>query len=77
MTLDAQNHLQRWNDKSGKSSHATVDDGASQPQRIANALNGHSVVRFSGVSGLLGKPIRTAKGPLTVSGRVPSIARTA
>ena len=66
MTLDAQNHVRRWNDKSGKSSHATVDDGASQPQRIANALNGHSVVRFSGVSGLLGKPIRTAKGPVTV-----------
>jgi beta-glucanase (GH16 family) len=77
MTLDAQNHVQHWNDKSGKSNHATVDDGASQPERMANALNGHSVVRFSGVSAFLGKSIRTTKGPVTVlivSRRLPEQA---
>lgn len=66
MTLDTQNRLKRWNDKSGKSNNATADDGASPPQRMANALNGHSVVRFNGVSGFLGKTIRAAKGPVTV-----------
>lgn len=66
LTLGAQDSVQRWNDKSGKSHHATVDDGASKPQRMASALNGHSVVRFSGVSGFLGKTIRSAKGPVTV-----------
>jgi len=66
LTLGAQDSVQRWNDKSGKSHHATVDDAASKPQRMANALNGHSVVRFSGVSGFLGKTIRSAKGPVTV-----------
>ncbi|QJI40190.1 family 16 glycosylhydrolase [Pseudomonas sp. ADAK2] len=66
MTLDAQNRLQRWRDKSGEANDATVDDATSQPQRIDNALNGHSVVRFSGASGFIGKTIRTAKGPVTV-----------
>jgi hypothetical protein len=66
MTLDAQNRVQRWSDKSGKSNHATVDAAASQPQRMENALNGHSVVRFSGASAFLGKTIRSAKGPVTV-----------
>jgi beta-glucanase (GH16 family) len=77
MTLDAQNRLQRWSDKSGESNDATVDDAALQPQRMANALNGHSVVRFSGVSAFLGKTIRTAKGPVTVlivSRRLPEQA---
>jgi hypothetical protein len=77
MTLNAQNYVQQWKDKSGKSNHATVDDGASQPQRMANALNGHPVMRFSGVSGFLGKTIRSAKGPVTVlivSRRLPEQA---
>jgi beta-glucanase (GH16 family) len=77
MTLGAQDSVQRWNDKSGKSHHASVDDAASKPQRMANALNGHSVVRFSGVSGFLGKTIRSAKGPVTVlvvSRRLPEQA---
>ncbi len=77
MTLDAQNRVQHWSDKSGESHHATVDDAASQPQRMANALNGHSVVRFSGVSAFLGKTIRSAKGPVTVlivSRRLPEQA---
>ncbi|MFU2325562.1 family 16 glycosylhydrolase [Pseudomonas sp. NFX98] len=77
MTLNAQNFVQQWKDKSGKSNHATVDDGASQPQRMANALNGHPVIRFSGASGFLGKTIRSAKGPVTVlivSRRMPEQA---
>lgn len=77
MTLDAQNLVQQWRDKSGKSNHATVDNGASQPQRMSNALNGQPVVRFNGVSGLLGKTIRNAKGPATVliiSRRLPEQA---
>jgi beta-glucanase (GH16 family) len=77
MTLDALNRVQRWSDKSAKANDATVDGAASQPQRIANALNGHSVVRFSGVSAFLGKTIRTAKGSVTlliVSRRLPEQA---
>ncbi|MFW0758993.1 family 16 glycosylhydrolase [Pseudomonas sp. H11T01] len=68
MKLDAQNRLPLWHDKSGKSNDVTVDDaaGASLPQRVANAMNGHSVVRFGGASGFLGKTIRAAKGPVTV-----------
>ncbi|MFJ2484743.1 family 16 glycosylhydrolase [Pseudomonas sp. NPDC087639] len=77
MTLDTQNRIKRWNDKSGKSNHATVDNAASPPQRMANALNGHSVVRFSGASAFLGKALRSAKGPVTVlivSRRLPDQA---
>ncbi|VVN78568.1 family 16 glycosylhydrolase [Pseudomonas fluorescens] len=68
MTFDAQNRLQRWHDKSGKSNDATVDDAAvaSRPQRVANAMNGHSVVRFGGASAFLGKTLRAANGPVTV-----------
>jgi beta-glucanase (GH16 family) len=68
MSLDARNGLLLWHDKSGKSNHATVDDaaGALLPQRVENAMNGHSVVRFSGASAFLGKTIRAAKGPVTL-----------
>ncbi|WP_077047424.1 family 16 glycosylhydrolase [Pseudomonas sp. KK4] len=66
LTLDAQNRVRQWRDKSGQGHHATVDDGAAPPQRLANAVNGHSVLHFSGGSGLLGKSIRSGKGPVTV-----------
>lgn len=68
MTFDAQNHLLRWHDKSGKSNDVAVDDaaGAALPQRVENAMNGHSVVRLSGASAFLGKTIRAAKGPMTL-----------
>jgi len=76
MSIDAQDRLQHWNDKSGKSNHATVDDaiGPSGPQLVANALHGHAVVRFNGVSAFLGKTIRVGNGPATlliVSRRLP------
>lgn len=79
MTLDAQNRLQHWRDKSGKANDAAVDDAAaaSRPQLVANAMNGHSVVRFGGVSAFLGKTIRAEKGPVTVvivSRRTPAQA---
>jgi len=66
LSLDAQNRVRQWRDKSGQGHHATVDDGAAPPQRLANAVNGHSVLHFSGGSGLLGKSIRSGKGPVTV-----------
>ncbi|TBN41567.1 glycosyl hydrolase family protein [Pseudomonas sp. BGI-2] len=66
MTVDAQDRVQYWRDKSGQSNDATADDAALGPKQVANALNGQSVVRFSGVSGFLGKNIRSAKGPVTV-----------
>lgn len=77
MTLDAQNRLQRWSDKSAKANDATVDGAASAPERITNTLNGHSIVRFSGVSGFLGNTLRKANGPVTVlivSRRLPEHA---
>ncbi|MDB5983771.1 MAG: putative glycoside hydrolase, family 16 [Pseudomonas sp.] len=79
MTLDAQNRLQYWRDKSGKANDAAVDDAAvaSRPQLVANAMNGHSVVRFGGASAFLGKTIRAATGPVTViivSRRTPAQA---
>lgn len=77
LNLDSQQRVRQWNDKSGESHHATVDDGASPPQRMAKALNGRSVVRFSGASGFLGKTIRSTKGPVTVlivSRRLPEQA---
>jgi len=68
ITFDAQNHLLRWHDKSGKSNDVTVDDaaGAALPLRVEDAMNGHSVVRLSGSSAFLGKTIRAAKGPMTL-----------
>lgn len=79
MTLDGQNRVLRWRDKSGKAFDASVDNPAatSLPVRVDNALNGNAVVRFSGVSAFLGKAIRTAKGPVTVlmvSRRLPEQA---
>ncbi|MFY0731793.1 family 16 glycosylhydrolase [Pseudomonas sp. NFX15] len=79
MTLDGQNRVLRWHDKSGKAFDANVDNPAatSLPLRVDNALNGNAVVRFSGVSAFLGKAIRTAKGPVTVlmvSRRLPEQA---
>ncbi|CAI8841425.1 family 16 glycosylhydrolase [Pseudomonas sp. IT-P294] len=66
MTVDGQNRVQLWRDKSGLVNDATADDSAKGPQRVANALNGHPVVRFSGASAFLGKTIRREKGPVTV-----------
>jgi beta-glucanase (GH16 family) len=77
LSLNAQNRVQRWGDKSGQSHDAMVDQGAEQPQRLENAVNGHAVVRFSGGSAFLGKSIRSAKGPVTVlivSRRLPEQA---
>ncbi|WP_178122751.1 family 16 glycosylhydrolase [Pseudomonas sp. ANT_J28] len=79
MTLNSQNRLLRWHDKSGKSNDVTVDDAAatSLPQRVTNAMNGYSVVRFSGASAFVGKTIRATKGPVTVlvvSRRLPDQA---
>jgi beta-glucanase (GH16 family) len=77
LTLNAQNRVQRWSDKSGQSHDALVDEGAEQPQRLENALNGHAVVRLSGASAFLGKSIRSVKGPVTVlvvSRRLPEQA---
>lgn len=66
MTVDAQNHLLRWHDKSGEANDVAVDDAASAslPLRVEHAMNGHAVVRFSGSSAFLGKTIRAAKGPV-------------
>lgn len=68
MTFDAQQHLLRWHDKSGKSNDVTVDDApdSALPQRVENAMNGHSVVRLSGASAFLGKTIRATKGSVTL-----------
>ena len=66
MTVDGQNRVQLWRDKSGLANDATADDSAKGPQRVANALNGHPVVRFSGASAFLGKTIRREKGPVIV-----------
>ncbi|WP_223570001.1 family 16 glycosylhydrolase [Pseudomonas sp. BF-R-26] len=68
MTVDAQNHLLRWHDKSGEANDVAVDDAASAslPLRVEHAMNGHAVVRFSGSSAFLGKTIRAAKGPVTL-----------
>ncbi|VVP81960.1 hypothetical protein PS918_02386 [Pseudomonas fluorescens] len=78
LPLDAQGRIQRWSDKSARSNDARVDDAASPPQWVNNALNGHSVVRFSGASAFLGNSIRTAKGDVTVlivSRRLPEQAK--
>ncbi|MGX1086673.1 LamG domain-containing protein; glycoside hydrolase family 16 protein [Pseudomonas sp. AP3_22 TE3818] len=79
MSLDRQNRVLRWLDKSGKFNHASVDDpnATSLPQRIDDGINGNAVVRFSGVSAFIGKQIRVAKGPVTVflvSRRLPEQA---
>jgi hypothetical protein len=77
LSVNAQNRVQRWSDKSGQPHDARVDEGAEQPQRLENAVNGHAVVRFSGGSAFLGKSIRSAKGPVTVlivSRRLPEQA---
>ncbi|WP_460110565.1 hypothetical protein [Pseudomonas sp. S3_H04] len=77
LTLDTQNRVQRWSDKSGQSHDARVDEGTEQPQKIENAVNGHAVVRLSGTSAFMGKNIRSAKGPVTVlvvSRRLPEQA---
>ncbi|WPN44507.1 family 16 glycosylhydrolase [Pseudomonas sp. P8_241] len=68
MTLNSQNRVLRWRDKSGKANDPSLDDPAAQslPLRVDNALNGNAVVRFDGTSAFLGKAIRTAKGPVSV-----------
>jgi len=79
VTVDAQNRVQRWRDKSGKANDAAVDDAAvaSRPVLMASGINGHPVLRFNGASAFLGKTLRTAKGPVTVlivSRRLPEQA---
>ena len=79
MTVDGQNRVLQWQDKSPKVSEITVDTvaAASLPLRVDNALNGKPVVRFSGTAAFAGKAIRTAKGPATVfvvSRRLPEQA---
>src|SRR5689334_1058518 len=68
MTLEGQNQVVRWLDKSGKGNDVTVDNRAATtlPTRVDNALNGHGVVRFSGTAAFMGQAIRTSKGPVTV-----------
>jgi hypothetical protein len=79
MTLEGQNQVVRWLDKSGKGNDVTVDNraAATLPTRVDNALNGHGVVRFSGTAAFMGQAIRTSKGPVTVfvvSRRLPEQA---
>lgn len=79
MTLEGQNQVVRWLDKSGKGSDVVVDNRAATtlPTRVDNALNGHGVVRFSGTAAFMGQAIRTSKGPVTVfvvSRRLPEQA---
>ncbi|WP_455805477.1 LamG domain-containing protein; glycoside hydrolase family 16 protein [Pseudomonas fluorescens] len=77
LSVNAQNRVQRWSDKSGQSHDAWVDEGTEQPQKIENAVNGHAVVRLSGTSAFLGKSIRSGNGPVTVlvvSRRLPEQA---
>ena len=79
MSLDAQNRVSRWQDKSGQTHDVSLDDpaAASLPLRVENAINGHSVLRFNGASAFTGRAIRTAKGPVTVfvvSRRLPDQA---
>ena len=79
MTLDAQNRVSRWHDKSGQSNDVSLDDpaAASLPLRVENALNGRSVLRFNGASAFTGQAIRTSKGSVTVfvvSRRLPDQA---
>ncbi|WP_426620019.1 LamG domain-containing protein; glycoside hydrolase family 16 protein [Pseudomonas rustica] len=77
MTLDGQNRVRHWKDKSGKGNDASVDEAIAPPQRMANALNSLPVVRFTGESGFLGTTLRSAKGPVTVlivSRRLPEQA---
>ncbi|MGE8150074.1 family 16 glycosylhydrolase [Pseudomonas vancouverensis] len=68
MTLNSQQRVRRWRDKSGQAHDAVVDNpnAASLPLRVDNAMNGNAVVRLSGTSAFLGKAIRSAKGPVTV-----------
>jgi beta-glucanase (GH16 family) len=79
MTLDAQNQVLRWHDKSAGGNDVSVDNGAASalPLRVSNALNGRTVVRFSGLSAFAGPAIRTTRGPVTVfvvSRRLPEQA---
>jgi beta-glucanase (GH16 family) len=79
MTLNGQERVLLWRDKSAKGNDASIDNpaAASLPVRIDNAMNGHAVVRFDGTSAFLGKAIRTARGPMTlfvVSRRLPEQA---
>lgn len=64
--LDEQNRVLRWKDKSASGHDASADNPGVAPQWLPDAVNGRAVVRFNGVSGLLGKAIRSAKGPVTV-----------
>ena len=78
MTLEGQNQVVRWLDKSGKGNDVVVDNRAATtlPTRVDNALNGHGVVRFSGTAAFMGQAIRTSKGPVTVfvvSRRLPDV----
>lgn len=40
--------INKWNDRSGKSCHATADGADRGPHLVQGELDGHSVVRFSG-----------------------------
>jgi hypothetical protein len=46
--------VSQWNDKSGNARHATQADGANQPTRTLNGLNGKTVLTFNGSNSFLG-----------------------
>ncbi|VVN11072.1 hypothetical protein PS645_03792 [Pseudomonas fluorescens] len=68
LTVDAENRVTRWQDKSAKATAVTVDPVAATalPLRVDSAMNGRPVVRFSGTAAFSGPAIRTSKGPATV-----------
>ncbi|WP_256591077.1 MULTISPECIES: family 16 glycosylhydrolase [unclassified Pseudomonas] len=79
ISLNAQHRVQRWHDKSGHSNDVSADNAAPAklPELVANALNGHAVVRLNGTAAFSGKALRRAKGSVTVlivSRRMPEQA---
>jgi beta-glucanase (GH16 family) len=79
ISLNAQNRVQRWRDKSVHANDVITDSAApaSLPEYVSNAMSGHAVVRLNGTAAFSGKALRTAKGPVTVlvvSRRLPEQA---
>lgn len=79
MSLDGQNGVLSWRDKSPRAVNVSLDNPAASalPTLVNDAINGRSVVRFSGVSAFIGPSIRSGTGPVSVfvvSRRLPEQA---